>query len=317
MDNHSAARAVVPHMAGGVSASRRWRSRTAEAWWAYVFILPAFLFLGLFHLLPAAASIVISVLDWDGLSTASFAGLNNYIALVHDEHFLQACRHTFLFALISVPVSVAIATVIAAALNKNIRGRTFYRTMYFVPVVTMSTAVGLIWKWLFNSDYGPINAVLHTLHLPAPNWLSDPSYIMPSVIIVSVWSSLGHHMIVLLAGLQGIAPSYYEAAEMDGASRSYTFFRITLPLLSPSLFFVILTATIQALQLFDLVFVMTNGNPALLNTSRSVVYNVYEEGFTLFHMGAASSQAVVLFLAIFVVTMIQLKLQRRWVHYSG
>lgn len=288
-----------------------------EAWWAYVFILPAFLFLGLFHLLPAAASAVISLLDWDGLSTASFAGLNNYRVLLHDEHFLQACFHTFIFAVFSVPISIAIATLIAVALNKNIRGRTFYRTMYFVPVVTMSTAVGLIWKWLFNSDYGPINAVLHGLHLPAPNWLSDPSFIMPSIIIVSVWSSLGHHMIVLLAGLQGISPSYYEAAEMDGASRSYTFFRITLPLLSPSLFFVFLTATIQALQLFDLVFVMTSGNPALLNTSRSVVYNVYEEGFTLFHMGTASSQAVILFLAILIVTMIQMNWQRRWVHYSG
>lgn len=293
------------------------RSRTVEAWWAYAFVLPAFFFLGVFHLLPSAASAVISLLEWDGLGRPAFSGLDNYVQLARDSRFLQACGYTLVYTAVTVPVSVGAATCIAAVLNRSLRGKTAYRTLYFIPVVTMSSAVGLIWKWLYNSDYGPVNAALHALGLPGPNWLSDPRFILPSIIIVSIWSTLGHHMIVLLAGLQGIASAYYEAASMDGASRSYTFFRITLPLLSPSLFFVVLTATISALQQFDLVFVMTGGNPVLLNGSRTVVYNVYEEAFTLFHMGAASAQAVVLFIAILGVTLVQMKLQHRWVHYFG
>lgn len=291
------------------------RSRTVEIGWAYAFILPAFLILAVFHLLPAAASAIISTLDWDGLGKAAFVGLGNYTALIRDTHFLQASLHTAIFAVVSVPVTVVLATAVALMLNRNLRGRAFYRTLYFIPVVTMSTAVGLIWKWLYNSEYGPVNAILHAVGLPGPKWLTDPAFILPSIMLVSIWASIGQHMIVLLAGLQGIPESYYEAASIDGAGRLYVLFRITLPLLSPSLFFVLLTSTIQTLQLFDLVFVMTDGNPTLLNASRSVVYNVYEEAFRLFHMGGASAQAVVLFAVILGITIVQMKLQGKWVHY--
>ncbi|MGG4129150.1 sugar ABC transporter permease [Paenibacillus illinoisensis] len=308
---------LTEHVSNRVDAgtSRRIRSRTVEIWWAYAFILPAFLVLAVFHLLPAVASAVISVLNWDGLGKAAFIGLDNYAALIHDTHFLKACIHTILFTVISVPVTMILATAVALLLNRNLRGRTFYRTLYFIPVVTMSTAVGLIWKWLYNSEYGPINAVLHKLHLPEPMWLTDSRFILPSIMIVSIWASIGQHMIVLLAGLQGISESYYEAASIDGAGPVHVLLRITLPLLTPSLFFVMLTTTIQALQLFDLVFVMTDSNPTLLSSSRSVVYNVYEEAFRLFHMGSASAQAVVLFVAILGITIVQMKLQRKWVHY--
>ncbi|MDR6878851.1 sugar ABC transporter permease [Bacillus sp. 3255] len=218
---------VTARPSGANVRGQRWRSRTVEAWWAYAFLFPGLFFLGVFHLLPAAASGVISVLDWDGLGKPSFNGLGNYTDLLKDEHFVASCLHTLLFAVVSVPLSIALATLAAVALNRQIVGRSLYRTLYFIPVVTMSTAVGLIWKWLYNSDYGPINAMLHALRLPEPNWLSDPHWIMPSIVLVSVWSTLGHHMIVLLAGLQGISSSYYEAAEMDGAGRAYTFFCIT------------------------------------------------------------------------------------------
>lgn len=298
-----------------VAVKRGLSSRMTEICWAYGFILPAFLFLAFFHLLPAAASAFISLMDWDGLGRAAFVGLDNYIALVRNSNFLQAGLHTAFFTVVTVPVTLILATGVALALNRNLKGRTFYRTLYFIPVVTMATAVGLIWKWLYNSEFGPINAVLRALNLPEPMWLADPKLILPSIMVVSIWSSVGHHMIVLLAGLQGIEASYYEAAAMDGAGRFYVLFRITLPLLSPSLFFVLLTSTIQALQLFDLVFVMTGGNPTLLRTSRSVVYNVYEEAFRLFNMGGASAQAVVLFIVILAITILQMKLQRKWVHY--
>lgn len=301
----------------GISTPKRFiRSRTIEAGWAYFFVLPAFIVLGGFHLLPAAASFVISFTDWDGLTAPTFASWTNYTELWKNDLFTSAVLHTLMYAAICVPLSIALATVVAVLLNTNLKGKTFYRTVYFIPVVTMSTAVGLIWKWLYNSDYGPINAVLGFLHLPQPNWISDTRFTLVSIIIVGIWSALGHHMIILLAGLQGISKSYYEAASIDGAGRGYSFFRITLPLLSPSLFFVLTTAVIQALQLFDLVFVMTGGNPALLQSARSVVFNVYEEGFVLFRMGAASAQAVVIFIAILILTMVQLKLQKKWVHYE-
>ncbi|MFB9325166.1 carbohydrate ABC transporter permease [Paenibacillus aurantiacus] len=297
------------------AARRTPRGRTVEMWWAYVFVLPAVIVLGVFHLLPAAASLAISFTDWDGLSAIQFAGWDNYAALLADDNFGKAGLHTFLYALAVVPISVLIATLVAVLLNAGLKGQTFYRTVYFIPVVTMSTAVGLIWKWLYNSEYGPINAVLGFLHLPQPSWLSDSRFTLISIMIVGIWAAIGHHMIILLAGLQGIPQSFYEAASIDGAGKLRAFFRITLPLLSPSLFFVVTTSVISSLQLFDLVFVMTGGNPALLSSARSVVFNVYEEGFVLFRMGAASAQAVVLFIIILLLTIVQLKLQKRWVHY--
>lgn len=310
------ARATIAAQEAARGARRETRrGRTVEMWWAYAFVLPAFIVLGVFHLLPSAASLFISFTDWDGLSAIRFAGWDNYATLLTDGNFGKAGLHTFLYALAVVPISVGLATLVAVLLNAGLRGQAFYRTVYFIPVVTMSTAVGLIWKWLYNSEYGPINAVLGFLHLPQPNWLSDSRYTLVSIMIVGIWAAIGHHMIILLAGLQGIPQSFYEAASIDGAGRLYTFFRITLPLLSPSLFFVVTTSVISSLQLFDLVFVMTGGNPALLSSARSVVFNVYEEGFVLFRMGAASAQAVVLFAVILLLTVVQLKLQKRWVHY--
>ncbi|WP_337103514.1 carbohydrate ABC transporter permease [Paenibacillus sp. YIM B09110] len=297
--------------------------RKLEMRWAYLFIAPALLGLSLFHLLPAAASLVLSFTEWNGLTKPIFVGLDNFTALFRDTEFIQSIRNTVYFTVISVPVSIGLATVASILLNQRIRGLSLYRTLYFVPVVTMSTAVGLIWKWLLNAEFGPVNYVLGLLHLPQPNWLSDPSMTMLSIVIVSIWSTVGYYMIILIAGLQGISATYYEAAEMDGASEWYQLFRITLPLLTPSLFFVLLIALINSLQLFDFVFVMTGGttgtsgpNPMLLNSTRSIVYTIYDQGFVLFRMGYASAQAVVLFTAILAFTLVQFALQKKWVHYQ-
>lgn len=291
--------------------------------WAYLFIAPALLTITFFHLLPAAASMVLSFTEWNGLTSPEFIGIDNFKAIFQDSEFIQSIKNTLFFTIISVPVSIILATGASILLNQRLRGLSVYRTLYFIPAVTMSTAIGLIWKWLLNAEFGPINYVLGVLHLPQPHWLSDPSTAMLSIVIVSVWSAVGYYMIIILAGLQGISASYYEAAEIDGASKTYQLFRITLPLLTPSLFFVFLIALINSLQLFDLVFVMTGGttgtsgpNPMLLNATRSIVYTIYDQGFVFFHMGYASAQAVVLFAAILVFTLIQFTLQKKWVHYQ-
>ncbi|MBV6712185.1 carbohydrate ABC transporter permease [Paenibacillus chitinolyticus] len=293
-----------------------WAHYRIEAAWAYLFIAPAFLCLAVFHLFPAAASLVLSFTKWNGLTAPVFNGLLNYAALLKDKEFIQSILHTATFSIVTVPVSVVLATALAVLLNRKMKGVSLYRVMYFLPVVTMSTAVGMIWKWLYNAEFGPINYILGWLHLPQPNWISDPAYTMLSIMIVFVWSTVGYNMVILLAGLQGISGSYYEAARMDGASARYLFFGITLPLLSPSLFFVLMISVIHALQVFDLVFVMTGGNAALLEATRTVVYNMYDQGFVLFRMGYASAQAVVLFVLIFAMTLVQMALQRKWVHYQ-
>ncbi|GAB1154553.1 sugar ABC transporter permease [Paenibacillus illinoisensis] len=296
--------------------------RRIEMRWAYLFIAPAFLILTLFHLMPAVASMVLSFTEWNGLTEPIFVGIDNFKTLIHDREFILSVKNTLFFAVVSIPVSIIMATAVSVLMNQKIRYVGVYRTLYFIPVVTMSTAVGLIWKWLLHSEFGLINHVLELLHLPQPNWLTDPSVAMISIVIVSVWTNVGYYMIILLAGLQGISSSYYEAAEMDGASKAYQLFRITLPLLTPSLFFVFLIALINSLQLFDLVFVMTGGttgtsgpNPLLLNATRSVVYTIYDQGFVTFHMGYASAQAVVLFVAVLLITIVQFSLQKKWVHY--
>lgn len=291
------------------------RLRKVETFWGYLFILPALLIIAGFHLLPAAASFVISLTDWNGLTSLAWTGLSNYVQLLRDEDFIQGCIHTLIFTIFAVPISTVIALGLAVLLNGQLLGKTLYRTAIFVPVVTMTVAVGIIWRWLYHSEYGPINTILRFMHLPEPNWLTDAKFVLPSIIIVSIWSTIGTQMILLLAGLQGIGKHYYEAAEIDGAGLLYQFKHITLPLLSSTLFFVIITALIGAFQLFDLVLVMTNGNSLMVNAGRSIVYTIYEQGFVLFNMGYASAQAVIYFLFILLMTILQFKLQSKWVHY--
>jgi multiple sugar transport system permease protein len=192
-----------------------------------------------------------------------------------------------------------------------------YRTLYFLPVVTMPVAVGMVWKWLYNTDYGLINYLLGLFHLPQPSWLFDPNIALFSVILVYVWMTIGTNVILLLAGLQGVSTSYYEAAQIDGASKFRQFLNITLPLITPTLFFVFITSMISSLQMFDLIFVMIGDNNALLDPLRTIVFGVYESGFKYSQMGIASAQAFLLFLAILAITIIQFIYQKKWVHYDS
>lgn len=287
-----------------------------EALWGYLFISPVVLGLVLFYTAPSLASFGLSFTEWDGISSPKFTGLGNFKELMQDEKYIRSLVNTIVYTLGTVPLSVALATILAVLLNQQIKGITIYRTLFFIPVITMPIAVGMVWKWLYNSEFGLINYLLGTLQLPQPNWLFDEQFALFSIILVSVWSSIGYNAVILLSGLQGISASFYEAASLDGASTLRKFYQITLPLLTPSLFFVLVISLINSLQVFDLVFIMMGKQEALLDSTRTVVYSIWENGFKYFDMGYASAQALILFLIILVMTVFQMYLQKKWVHYQ-
>ena len=242
--------------------------------------------------------------------------LRNFERMLADPNLALALKNTFVYTVLSVPLSIAISVVIAVLLNTRIRGVALYRTLYFLPVVTMPAAVGIVWRWLFNADFGIINHVLRLVGIEGPRWLTDPSLALYSLILVSVWSSIGHNMVILLSGLQGIPSVYYEAAEIDGASNYVQFFRITLPLLSPTLFFVTVTSLISAFQVFELIFLMIGPDSLVIRQTQSVVFLFYREAFINMDKGYASAISLLLFIIIMAVTVVQFRLQKRWVHYE-
>nr|WP_309101855.1 sugar ABC transporter permease [Fredinandcohnia onubensis] len=288
-----------------------------EVLYAYLFIAPTVLGLLVFYMFPAIASFALSFTKWNGISAAEYVGLENIITLLSDKSFIRSVINTIVFTLVSVPLSVIFALAVSLLLNQRMKGMVIYRTLYFLPVVTMPVAVGMVWKWLYNTEYGLINYILGLFGLPQPSWLFNPSISLISVILVYVWMTVGNNVILLLAGLQGIDKTYYEAAQIDGASKIKQFFNITLPLITPTLFFVFITGMISSLQVFDLIYIMIGDSNALLEPLRTVVFGVYETGFKYSQMGMASAQAFLLFLAILAVTIIQFVFQKKWVHYDG
>jgi multiple sugar transport system permease protein len=300
-----------------VVVERKKKKLDKEAIIALLFIAPTFLGLLVFYMLPAIASFGLSFTSWDGITTPVFVGLENINTLLKDPTFQRSIINTIVFTIVSVPLSVVIATIVSLLLNQKIKGMVFYRTLYFLPVVTMPVAVGMVWKWLYNTEYGLFNYILSIFHLPQPSWLFNPNIALFSVILVYVWMTVGNNVILLLAGLQGVSQSYYEAAQIDGASKLKQFFNITLPLITPTLFFVFITSMISSLQMFDLIFVMIGDNNALLDPLRTIVFGVYESGFKYSQMGIASAQAFLLFIAILAITIVQFIFQKKWVHYDS
>lgn len=295
---------------------RRSKMDLIEALWGYIFIAPVVIGLTIFYIAPAVSSFFLAFTKWDGITAPIFIGLNNFTELFQEETFVQSMINTVVFTIISVPISIICATIIAVLLNQKIKGILIYRTLFFIPVVTMPIAIGMVWRWLYNSEFGLINYLLGMFHLPEPSWLFDERFALLSIILVSVWMSVGYNAVILLAGLQGIASSYYEAANLDGANEFQKFLKITVPLLTPSLFFVLVMSMINSLQVFDLIFVMIGDNASLLDPTRTVVYSVWENGFKYFNMGYASAQALILFIVILIITIVQMVLQKKWVHYQ-
>lgn len=217
-----------------------------------------------------------------------------------------------------VPITMIFSVIVAVLLDKGIRGTGLFRVIYFLPNIVMPVAAAMVWRFMLNSKYGIVNIMLGWLHLPAPSWVADPKYIMSSIVIVSVWSGIGYNAVILLAGLQGISRDIYEAARIDGSNAFTTFFKITIPLVSPTLFFLLTMGVMNGMKAFDVIFMFVQNNAAgpLQDATRTLVYGIYEKAFRYMRMGEASAEAIVLFGMIIIVTAIQFKLQNKWVNYD-
>jgi multiple sugar transport system permease protein len=290
--------------------ARRVLFEMRKEWTAYAFLTPSFILMGIFTLFAAGFALYLSFHQWDVLNPEKpYVGLQNYRELRSDAYFRQAVKNTAYFTLGTVPLSVVFGLLIALLLNRQIRGRAVFRTLFYLPVVTPLIVSGLIWKWVLDGDFGLLNYYIGKIGISPQLWLSNPSLAMPSVIMVSVWATVGFTMLVYLAGLQAIPQEYYEAAAVDGAGGWKQFRHITLPLLAPSTFFVTVYLIISSFQVFDQIFVMTNGGP--LRATTTVVYYIWQAGFQQFTMGYASAMAYALFAIIFVFTIIQVVIYNR------
>jgi len=282
---------------------------------AWAFLLPSLVLFATFTGIPVIAALGISFTQWDLFNPARFIGLDNYTKLYGDPIFARVMGNTAYFVLLSVPVQMLIGMGCALALNRGIRGQTFFRIAYFLPVVTSTIAAALVWAWLFNANFGLINALLSLVGITdVPRWLASTQWAMPAVIIVSIWQNLGYAMVLFLAGLQNIRADLYDAAAIDGARGWRRLWFITLPLLSPTTFFVLIISIIGSFQIFELVFVMTQAGPA--NATNTLVYYIYQNGFQFYQMGYASAAAMILFVIVLIMTLVQYALQSRWVHYG-
>lgn len=290
-----------------------------EARWAFLFIAPLMLGTLIFSIWPIIQSVYISFTKWDGFTEATFAGLDNYIRMFQEHQMLSEFLNTCYFAVGTIPITLIFSLITACLLNSRIKGMSLYRTIYFLPNVTMIVAVAVVWRWIMNSKYGLLTDFNNAVGIPAIQWLGNPKMIMPAVILVSIWCSIGYNAILLLAGLQGIPAYIYEASDIDGANAFVRFFKITLPMVSPTIFFVLIMLIINAFKAFDLIFMFagaTSPQGPILDSVRTMVYGIYEKGFTFYDMGYASTEAVVLFIIILIITAIQLKCQERWVNYE-
>jgi multiple sugar transport system permease protein len=292
-------------------------SRENQWAWVALFIAPSLIGLLLFTVYPILASFWVAFQDWNLLSPPTFVGFDNFIELWQDEAFWNALQHTLLFIALYVPIVFILALALALFLNQKLRGMLVVRTATFLPVVASWVVVSLIWKWLFNPSYGLINYGLSFLGITGPDWLFDPTTAVYALVITSVWKDLGYIALLYLGGLQAISESYYEAAKIDGAGRWEIVRHITLPLLTPTMFFVLMTLLINYFQMFEQVWLMPMRDSAADRQLEVVVTEVVKNAFSYNRMGYASAMSWVLFVIIFVITFVQLRLQNRWVYYES
>ena len=282
----------------------------SEKLWVLLLLGPTLLGLVLGAFGSIFATLGLSLFKWDLLTPPIWAGLDNYVGLGDDRMFLRSLSNTIIFSALYVPLTIICAMAVALLLNRRIRGVGLFRTLYFLPVISSPTAVGLLWTWIYAQDHGVLNAMITALGGDPVRWLG-PDMALYSVVIVNVWGAIGEGMIVFLAGLQAIPREHYEAARIDGANALQRLFHVTLPAMAPSLFFQSVLSTIHAFQAFDYIYILTrvgNGNSSV----PTLVFSIYRNGFRFFRMGDATAQAIVLTAIIFVFTLVYFRIQRRW-----
>ena len=289
--------------------------RRREESTAWLFITPIVLGILIFQLYPTLFSFYISFTRWNLLSPPKWIGVANYVELfTTDRFFFHTMSNTATYAVFTVLAGLVLGLIFAAVLNQDIRGKYVYRAIYFVPVVAPTVAVALLWQLLYEPNFGVLNGMLRLIGIHGPNWLGNTHWAMPSLIFEAIWGGLGFSILIFLAGLQGISQEYYEAAEIDGANGLQKFFNITMPLLSPTTFFLLVTGVIGGFQVFDIPFVMTGGGPA--NATQMVVMYLYNNAFVIQKMGLAGAVAVIVFVVIILLTILNFLLSKRWVFYE-
>lgn len=274
---------------------------------AIYFLLPCLIGTLIFIIIPVFASFGLSFFDWNLLNSPKFVGTDNYVELFKEPEFFQVLSNTIIFAVFTTVFAVIIPLILADILNKKFKFSDFFKTAYFIPFITPMLVVALVWQWIFDPNIGFLNFLLKT-HI---QWLYDSSTAMIAVIAVSVWKLIGYNTVILLGGYAGINSSLAEAAEIDGANKFQTFFRITLPLLSPVIFFVVIITTISSFQVFDLIYLMTQGGPD--GATDVLVYWLYKNAFEYFEIGRASASAYILFVIIVFLSLLQWITRKKWV----
>lgn len=274
----------------------------------YLFIFPALIGTLIFIVIPVLASFGLSFTKWDLLNPIQFIGFENYRILFKDQLFFKILINTFVFAISTSIFGVIIPLVLAAILNSKIKGAEFYKTAYFLPFITPMIVIGIVWEWIFDPNIGLMNKILQ-MHI---NWLYDTHFALPALILVTVWKLIGYNMVIFLSAFASIPQNLFEASKIDGANSFQTFKNITIPLLSPAIFFVVIITAISSFQVFDLIYLMTQGGP--LDSTNVLVYSIYKNAFEYFNVGKASAIAYVLFCIILVLTMIQWNLRKKFVY---
>ncbi len=277
---------------------------------ALLFLSPTLLLVSVFIVFPIVFSFYLSFHEWNMFTAEqAFVGLDNYRRMFESAEFWKVFKNTIIYTVATVPVNMALALAVAIALNKKLVGKKFLRAAFFTPVIISSVAAAVIWRWIFDPNLGVLNHVLQTVGIPAVNWMSDPTAAMSALIIVGIWKTFGVNMVLFDAGLGAIPEAYYEASEIDGAGAWVKFRSVTVPLLAPTTFFVLILSLIGSFQVFDLVYVLTQGGP--LGETKVLVFLLYEQAFQFFNMGYASAIAYVLFAVLIVLTLAQIRFFRR------
>jgi multiple sugar transport system permease protein len=298
-----------------VFGARKHGAVDQDAIWGYLFIAPQMIGSLCFIFLPAAAAVLLTLVKWDFVTEPVFVALDNFRALLGNTLTFKTVLNTLHYLLLSVPMTMVTATLAALMLNANIRGLVFFRAAFFVPAVTSSVAISLVWTWMYLPQYGIINAVIYQLTgWEGPGWLSEPQWAMFAVSLVAVWTATGRNAVIILAGLKNIPTAYIEAAQIDGAGPLRLFFQIKLPLLTPTLFFVSTMLLIGGVQIFTEPYMMTSGGPN--NATRTMMLHIYNMAFKYFEMGPAAVLSLILFAISIAITLLQFKGQNRWVNYD-
>ncbi|GLG04614.1 carbohydrate ABC transporter permease [Sellimonas catena] len=307
----------MPENKAVAKGSKKGLSWKKKDWIAgYIFIAPVTLGLLVFYIWPFIQNVWFSFNDVNKFNMTTFCGLENYKQLIGDKEVWAALGTTLKYVVFTVPIGLFLSILVAALLNSKIKGKSIYRTLYFLPSVTMAAAVAMVWKWIYNEQMGVLNSAIRALGGEGHGWLTDPSTALFCIMLVGLWMKVGYDMIILLAGMQGISNSYYEAAALDGAGPIQQFFKITIPMLTPTIFFTMITGIISGFQVFDVIFMMIGKTNPAYESTKTVVMLFYRTAFDYGYKGYAAAISILIFVIIMLVTVVQMWGQKKWVNYD-